>query len=64
MQQSHGVKKRRESAIKILEMQLQRGTKKVRIGGHETTEVVALDEKDRIKKKNEITNLKTKLKIN
>ena len=55
-----GKRLRRESAKKLLEAQLKRGTKYEKINGHTTTNMIQLTDRDHKRIQNEIENINKK----
>lgn len=60
MKGTTGIKMRRESAKRLLEAQLKRGTKPEKINGKTTTNMVALTDADRKRIEREIDNINNK----
>jgi hypothetical protein len=60
MKGTTGIRMRRESAKKMLEAQLKRGTKPEKINGKTTTNMVALTDVDRKRIRYEIENMNKK----
>jgi len=62
MKGTTGIKMRRESAKKLLEAELQRGTKPEKINKKTTSHMIPLTEKDKDRIKREIESLNNKRK--